>query len=238
MGGGEGFIVADVGDDDVVFCDGGYVGGCEDGFLQLRNTVAVLGADADDGDGLSLLVGNVGEWVVGGVVEVGFVHHGDEFFPLCMLQHFKCLFKSGWLVGEPQCDDGLVKFFVGALDAHTLDDVRRVAQTGGVDKAEGDAMQQRRVFYHVASGAVDVAHYRLIIVEQAVEQRAFAYVGLADDGHGNPFAQGFPFCERAREGVDAVRRLLCQREQFAAVGKFHVLVAEVQFQLQEGGEVE
>ena len=57
------------------------------------------------------------------------------------------------------------------------------------------AAQAQGVLDDVARGAVDVAHDGLLLVEQGVEQRRFAGVGLADDGDGNAVLDGVAHLE-------------------------------------------
>ena len=90
----------------------------------------------------------------------------------------------------------------------------------------------------VAGRAVHVAHQCPFFAHQHVQQRAFASVRFADDGHGNAAFQRVAQFETLAESPDVLRHLLGQLQQVRAVGKLDVLVVgEVQFQFEHRGYV-
>jgi hypothetical protein len=96
--------------------------------------------------------------------------------------------------GEAGIDDfddevGAFEFLVGALDADALDFVATFAEAGGIDEAEGDAVDLDDFLDGVAGGAGGGADDGALEAEQAIEQAAFADVGLADDDGAGAVAE-------------------------------------------------
>ena len=142
-------------------------------------------------------------------------------------------------VYHPKHDGGLLHLLIGALDADALDDVGGVAYAGGVDEAEGDAAEVDGVLDDVARGAVDVAHDGSLFAYEGVEEGGLADVGLADDGYGHAVLDGIAYIERMGQAGDDALDLVGYLGEFATVGKLEFfVVAEVELQLHERGEVE
>ena len=128
---------------------------------------------------------------------------------------------------------------IGTLDADAFHYVGGLADAGSVDEAEGDAAQVDGVFDDVACGAVDVAHDGSLFAKEGVEEGGLAHIGLADDGHGNAVLDGIAYTEGVGEARDGALDVGGYLREFAAVGKLELLVvAEVELQLHERGEVE
>ena len=76
-------------------------------------------------------------------------------------------------------------------------------------------------------------------MEQLVEQRALAHVGLPDDSHGNALLYGLSRGKGAGEPRDAPVYLCRQGQELSPVGELQLLVvAEVQFQFHKGGDMQ
>lgn len=95
--------------------------------------------------------------------------------------------KAG--VDDFENEVGAVEFGAGALDANLFDGVAAVAEAGGVHEAEGDAVNLDDFLDGVAGGAGGGADDGALETEKAVEEAAFADVGLADDGGAGAVAE-------------------------------------------------
>lgn len=126
--------------------------------------------------------------------------------------------------GEQDDDVGFAGGLDGALDAKLFYAVGGGAQAGGVYEAEGYAVELYGVFDEVAGGALYVGDDGAFLVEECVEECAFAYVWGADDGYGDAFLQGVAGveggCQAADVGVDGVG----EGGEFGAVGELEVFV--------------
>ena len=91
--------------------------------------------------------------------------------------------RWGGLAGIDDFEDeiGAVEFLVGALDADLFDGVASIAETGGIDEAEGDTVDLDDFLDGVAGGAGVGADDGALEAEQAIEEAAFAYIRLTDD---------------------------------------------------------
>ena len=108
-----------------------------------------------------------------------------------------------------------------------------MTDAGSVDEAEGDAMDEHGVFHGVARGAVDVADDGLLLVQQLVEERTLADVGLSNNGHGDAFFECVTHLERTCECRHPIINLTGKSDKFRTVGELQFfMVAEVQFQFQ------
>ena len=112
-----------------------------------------------------------------------------------------------------------------------------MSDTCGVDEAEIHAAQCHTVFYGIACGAVYVADDGFVVVKQLVEEGGFAHIGLTDDCHGYAVSDGVACVKTVGEAADGSADFLRQRDEFCAVGELHVLLAEVEFQLQKRGHL-
>ena len=232
----EGFVVAHVGDDDVALSRVWKVGGFDQERLEAGEVRALLGGEGEDGDVrgrgeagsicLVTLVEEEEDLLVGEVGEDLRVEGAEACFILVDVAHEE--------------DD--LRLLHGAetpFDAQRFDGVVRLTDAGSVDEAEGDAVDVYSVFYHIACGAVDVAHDGFVFIEQGVEQGGFAGVCLADDGHGDAVFQRIAQAEGVDEAGDGMLYLCGERDELGAVGKLQLLVVgKVQLQLDEGGDMQ
>ena len=84
-----------------------------------------------------------------------------------------------------------------AADAFLLDAIVGVAQAGGVDEGQRDAVEIDRLAQHVARGAGNVGDDRALGGGERVEQARFAGVRAADDDHVQAVGET---CAAARAG--------------------------------------
>lgn len=237
----QGFVVALVAYDDAL----GVLFGCglmeQERFEVVESAALPCGChgvgQAGGGEGLAEL------FLLPGADEVCFVDDDDdaalwmEFvdFPACVGDG---LWSAGG-VGHPEQDGGVADGPERALYAHLLDAVGGGAHAGGVDEAEGESAEGDGVFDDVACGAADVADDGAFFAEQGVEEGGFAHVGLADDGDGEAVFDGVAGLEGVGEGTGFVFGFFDELPELCAVGKLEFfVVAEVEFELHEGGDVE
>ena len=141
-------------------------------------------------------------------------------------------------VNNPEHDLGLVDRLPGALDAHPLDGIARLADACRVNEAVERTAHNHGVLDGVARGAVDVAHQGTVVTQQGIQQGRFSRIGLSHDGDRQAVADGVTVTvtvgQAADQGVDVAR----QGCHLATVGKGHILLAEIQFQLDERHKVQ
>ena len=121
-------------------------------------------------------------WVGG---EVAFVD-GDEGAAIMDRGEQGALFVVEGLGGveDDEDDGGVGEGLTRALDAELFDLFEGVAEAGGVDEFEGDAVEGDALSDEVAGGAGDGGHDGAVAFDEPIEEGAFAGVGTADDGHG------------------------------------------------------
>ena len=227
MGTDEGFIMPNAGDDDIVFHYLGDVGGLIERIFQLLQAFTLLGAKRQITFRTHL------------VAEVNLVAHHEQTLPLALPAHVPRLLVRGVFICHPHHNRGLVELLVGALYAESLYLVVGMPDARGVYEAEGQAMYLRGVFYDIARSAMHIADDGFLLVEQLVEQRALAHVGLSHDSHGNALLYGLSRGKGAGEPRDAPVYLCRQGQKLSPIGKLQFLVvAEVQLQLHEGGDMQ
>ena len=76
------------------------------------------------------------------------------------------------------------------------------------------------------------------VVQQGVEQGRFSGVSLSDDRHRHASLDGIAGMERVGQTAYLLLNLAGQRCHLAAVGKLHILLAEVQFQFHQRHKVQ
>ena len=122
--------------------------------------------------------------------------------------------------------------------ANCLNGVIGMAETGSIDKAECDTVDSERFLDGVARGAGDGTDYGAFVGKQCVEERRLADIGRADYGHRDSVFESISKSER----FDKPRHLNTQPvhkvAQLAAVGKFDILFAEVEFKFEQCGKVD
>ena len=172
---------------------------------------------------------------VGG--EVAFVD-GDEGAAAlngCEQRAFFVVERLGG-VEDDEDDGGVGEGLTGALDAELFDFFEGVAEAGGVDEFEGDAVEGDALGDEVAGGAGDGGDDCAIALDEAIEERAFAGVGAPDDGHGKsvmndaaPSEGGFEGGERRDKRVDAAG-------DFVLRSDVDIVFAEVDAGFEKGDE--
>ena len=110
--------------------------------------------------------------------------------------------------GEAGVDDGEDEvgggeLGVGAGDAGGFDGVAGGgAEAGGVDEAEGEAVEVDDFLDGVAGGAGEVADDGALEAQQLIEEAAFAGVGSADEDGAHAFAEEAALVGGGEEGVE------------------------------------
>ena len=136
---------------------------------------------------------------------------------------------------KPQQDVGGLERQARAVDADGLDRIRRLAETGRVDKEERDPTNGRRHFDHVARRAGQGRDYGRVPRHQRIEQAGFSGIRRPGDNHPDPVLQ--PLRRRARQPV---RKLLPKRpETLVEIGGERtdiVLVGKVERRLDLRGQ--
>ena len=167
VGSAEGFVVSGGGDDDVVLGQCGEVSCVDEGVLKGGEAKAGFGTYGYCGLGELGELGGLGE--LRGIGQVRLIADHDELLALGFLLHLFGFLLGGLLVDDPEHDGCLVELLVGALDAYGFHDVVGVAQAGGVDEAEDDALNLYAVLDDVAGGAVDVADDGALVTDKTVQ---------------------------------------------------------------------
>lgn len=162
------------------------------------------------------------------------VDDGNNLFALASRGNVAEFFFRRWGVDDPQNDSRLGKGGIGTLNADLLNDIVGGAQTGCIDKTEGDAVDVDGVLNDVTGSAMDIAHNGFFLSHKAVEKCALAYIGFADDGHGNALLDGLTGAEGGGKRGYAVVNGVGKEGEFGAVGKLEFLmVAEIEFEFHE-----
>ena len=107
-------------------------------------------------------------------------------------------FKSG--IGDTglchqQDDTGTLGCSFGTLDTKVFYLIVSMANTCSINKTEGDAIQQHRVFDGVASGTLNITYDGSFLAEQSIEQGALAYVWSSNNGHWDAIFEGIASLE-------------------------------------------
>ena len=110
------------------------------------------------------------------------------------------------------------------------------AYAGGIYEAQQDAAHYAGLLDRVARGSGDVRDKGPVVPQQGVQQRTLAAVWCAHDRHGDAVAYGIARLERVGKRGAAPDHLVQQRCKPVPVGKFHLFLAEVEFQFDERGE--
>ena len=154
-----------------------------------------------------------------GVIEIEFVQHDEAGFFLLKDGLGDLAVHRGDACGEVDDEHAEVGAADGFLGAHGGEDLHRVvalaarAQAGGVDEGEVLALEGVGQIDRVAGGAGDFGNDGALVLEDGVDERGLAGVGLADDGELDAdgfrdFGDGFGFRdERGDDLVDFIAEL-------------------------------
>src|SRR6185436_8614118 len=94
------------------------------------------------------------------------------------------------------------------------------------------------VLDRVARSAGNIGDDGPFLVEQNVEQRGFAGIGFSGNDRGDPVLDDVTLVKRTNEGIQELLNFFDQPSQIIAFGKFHVLLAKIQFQFHQRGKVD
>ena len=171
-----------------------------DGVAEFGEAGSILAGDRDGARG-SLPVGMEGE--------VGFVED-EEVAVLGGWVEGDAGGGRGGLAGVDDFEDevGAFEFGLGALDADAFDVVEAFAEAGGIDEAEGDAVDLDDFFDGVASGAGGGADDGAFEAEEAVEEAAFADIGFANDDGAGAVAEDATLFGGIEQGAGAGEELV------------------------------
>lgn len=134
-------------------------------------------------------------------------------------------------------DGGFADLFEGALDADFLDGFGSLADAGGVDETEEDAVDGHGFLDGVAGGAVDIGNDGAVFAEKGVQEGALAGVGGADDDDGNTVFDDIAEAEGFHEGGNMPDGGLQEGVKFVSVGKCDIFFAEVKLQFHKGNNM-
>ncbi|MNL42731.1 hypothetical protein D3C87_1652040 [compost metagenome] len=81
----------------------------------------------------------------------------------------------------------------GAFDSYFLHHIHGFANPGGIQQFKRDIVNGYVLFYNITRCAGNIGYNRFVITGKRIEQRGFAYIGAADDGRRDAFAQYFSF---------------------------------------------
>jgi len=127
-------------------------------------------------------------------------------------------------------------FAVASLDSLVLNLLVRVAESGGIGKAEHGFFVDKALFDIVAGGTGHVADDGPFLAEQGVEKAGFSGVWPASDDGGNALRKKVPFAVRVYEAGDfALEALNLQTESVAAL-ELYILFAEIELELEKAVE--
>ena len=107
-------------------------------------------------------------------------------------------------------------------------------QTGCVDKAKLNTIDDERVFNQVACGAVNIAHDSFLFAEKCIQQGRFAGIRSPYYRYGDTVFDGVTHAETANQFAQMLRDRLRQLPELTAVGKLQLLVVgKIEFKLDE-----
>ncbi len=145
--------------------------------------------------------------------------------------------KTG-AIDEPKHNLSTLETLIGSLDAHGLDLVAGVANACGVDEANELPVEEDGVLDDVARGAVNIAHDGTFVAQQVVEKGGLADIGLADDCHRDAITDGLTRAEGVGQTHNLGIDLTGNVEQFRAIGKLNILLAEIEFEFEQRRKTE
>jgi len=129
-------------------------------------------------------------------------------------------------------------FAVASLDSLVLNLLVRVAESGGIGKAEHGFFVDKALFDIVAGGTGHVADDGPFLAEQGVEKGGFSGVWPASDDGGNALRKKVPFAVRVYEAGDfALEALNLQTESVAAL-ELYILFAEIELELEKSARLQ
>ena len=144
------------------------VGCFVNGFFQFVDVEIVLGGNPQECIVADLEKG--GGKRVNRSLFVYLVMNDNQRLIVAEFLYFFNIFFRWFLVDYPDDDTGFADGCVGAVDANLLDGVGGLANAGGVDESEGDALQVDVVFDGVAGGAVNIGNDGAVVFQQSVQE--------------------------------------------------------------------
>ncbi len=139
-------------------------------------------------------------------------------------------------IEDHENERGVGERFPAAGDAKLFDFFEGFAQAGGIDELEGNTVKRDALGDEIARSAGRRGDDGAIAFDEAVEERAFACIGTADDGQGQTIMHDTP------TGVGCVKRGKRRREfadaasDFGLRGHVNVIFCEVDAGFEEGDE--
>lgn len=177
---------------------------------------------------------------ISGRGEIGFVF-GDE--GVVRVESFEdVLGEIGEVCRGVEDEDGEVGFvgdLEGAFDALAFEIAGGLAESGGVNEFEVKAAEGDAFGDEVAGGAGGVADDGPVLVEENVEEAAFAGVGGSQDGEADALGEGIVKLVGFDEAIDFVEDLsqLCQWACLVFFGEVFFGEIDVGFEVStEGGQ--
>jgi hypothetical protein len=103
----------------------------------------------------------------------------------------------------------------------------RIADAGGVEQADGNAIPIERFGDEVARGAGFGGDDGASVAEQAIEQAGFAHVGSADDGHEDAGMHGAAELKTGQESVNFSLQAVQGGDQVRGIDHSDIVVGEI-----------
>ena len=122
----------------------------------------------------------------------------------------------------------------GTLHAHALGLGIAVSQAGGIQDPDGGAVYRDDLLQYIPGGAGLVGDDGLLAAGQGVEQRAFAGVGLSDDGHRHAVPHQTSPAEALVQGVQRAAGLLQNGDGLFIFKGVQILVGVVAYGVKVG----
>ena len=133
---------------------------------------------------------------------------------------------------------GLLNFLECFLNSNGFDFVGGLANASRVYKAESNSFYNQFVFNGVTRGSCYGRNNGAIFVEQGVEQGRFTHIGFAHNGYRNAVFDYVSDGKGINQAFQDQGNAIDQGVKLGSVGKGHVFFGKIQFEFNQGSEIE
>ncbi len=133
-----------------------------------------------------------------------------------------------------QNEFGLVQRGFAAADAFFLNGVGGFAQSGRIDKNNGDAAHVGGFLNRVPGGTRDRRDDGAFVSEQLIKEARFTRVGPPDDGRAHPPTQDLPFVGGAQQFNDELAGAFAAFDEFGPGVRRDVLIGKIDMRFEVG----